>query len=236
MQKGRCRSCGAALSWQYPLVELGTGISFGLVAWLYQVKLFPAQNLSWHSPDEFTLLAISHLLFAFIALSAAIVILVSDMRFQTIPDGAVLVLFIAGAIVNLGSVLPFLPSFSSPIHASYAPYLSWKEVLVYNIGGALFLSFFFFSLWFFSQGRWMGFGDVKLIFATSLLLGFPASIIAFLFSFWSGGIFGILLLAANRENLGRLIPFGPFILLGTLLAYLFTDTFLSFTRLSFFFY
>jgi leader peptidase (prepilin peptidase)/N-methyltransferase len=32
MLRGRCRSCGAAISWRYPAVELGTGLLFALVA------------------------------------------------------------------------------------------------------------------------------------------------------------------------------------------------------------
>ncbi len=32
MIRGRCRACGAAVSWRYPAVELATGVLFGLVA------------------------------------------------------------------------------------------------------------------------------------------------------------------------------------------------------------
>ena len=32
MLRGRCRSCGEPISWRYPVVELGTGLLFGLVA------------------------------------------------------------------------------------------------------------------------------------------------------------------------------------------------------------
>src|SRR5689334_3916871 len=33
--RGRCRSCGTAISWQYPAVELATGLLFLLVYWRY---------------------------------------------------------------------------------------------------------------------------------------------------------------------------------------------------------
>jgi leader peptidase (prepilin peptidase)/N-methyltransferase len=64
----------------------------------------------------------------------------------------------------------------------------------------------------------MGFGDVKLIGATSLILGFPAAIAGLLFAFWSGGIIGVLLLLTGKKHLHQHIPFGPFILLGSALA------------------
>ena len=35
VQAGRCRSCRKLISWQYPLVELATGIVFTLIIWQY---------------------------------------------------------------------------------------------------------------------------------------------------------------------------------------------------------
>lgn len=35
IQKRQCRGCGALISWQYPLVELGTAAAFALIAWRY---------------------------------------------------------------------------------------------------------------------------------------------------------------------------------------------------------
>ena len=78
----------------------------------------------------------------------------------------------------------------------------------------------------------MGFGDAKLTLATSLILGFPASIAAFLFAFWLGGITAIPLLVISRKNLRMRIAFGPFILAGTVLAYFFANQFFNYTLLS----
>ena len=33
--RGRCRGCGTAISWQYPAVELLTGVLFALVVWRF---------------------------------------------------------------------------------------------------------------------------------------------------------------------------------------------------------
>jgi prepilin signal peptidase PulO-like enzyme (type II secretory pathway) len=32
--RGRCRTCGVHISARYPLVELGVGVVFGVIAWL----------------------------------------------------------------------------------------------------------------------------------------------------------------------------------------------------------
>ena len=78
----------------------------------------------------------------------------------------------------------------------------------------------------------MGLGDAKLVLVLSLLVGYPLSIAAFLFSFWTGCIMGIgLVLRRGGEKIKDLIPFGPFILLGTLLAYLFGNSFLAWSGL-----
>jgi leader peptidase (prepilin peptidase)/N-methyltransferase len=37
--RGRCRSCGARIGWQYPLVELLTGLLFAACAWRFGAGL-----------------------------------------------------------------------------------------------------------------------------------------------------------------------------------------------------
>ena len=198
LQRGRCLYCGTALSLQYPLVEAGTALAFGGIAWY----LAPLLTLSFSS--------LATIVAAFTAASAGIVILVSDIRWMIIPDGAVILL---GVIGIAAAITRSLPSSSS---------------LAYDGITALAITLFFAGLWYVSGGRWMGFGDVKLALATSLLVGFPASLIAFLFSFWTGAAVGILLLISGRATLAGKIPFGPFILLGTLIAYLYSPTLLRF--------
>ncbi|MBI2053421.1 MAG: prepilin peptidase [Candidatus Sungbacteria bacterium] len=103
---------------------------------------------------------------------------------------------------------------------------------MYDLGAALAIALFFASLWFFSRGTWMGFGDAKLALATSLAVGFPASLVAFLFSFWLGGIVGILLIAIGRKDMQSRIPFGPFLIAGALAAGVLAPYFFAYTGLS----
>lgn len=196
LQKGRCRHCGTALSRQYPLVELGTAAAFMTGAALF--------NGLWA------------ILLIFIGISAAIVIFVSDLRFQLIPNGPVLILTLLGITAAVWRV----SNTSADFHRAY-----------YDLGAAAILSAIIGSLWLYSQGKWMGLGDAKLIFPISLILGFPASLSAFLFSFWLGGTAGILLLTFGQKTLKSRIPFGPFILAGSILAYFFSSKFIAGTGL-----
>ncbi len=71
-----------------------------------------------------------------------------------------------------------------------------------------------------TRGRGIGLGDVKLSFIMGLFLGFPSIIIAFYLAFLTGAFVAIILVIAKRKKLiGGTIAFGPFLLLGTYIAY-----------------
>lgn len=70
IQKGRCRNCKSKISWQYPIVEITTGVLFLLVAY----KFFPQSG------------AIFNLIFYWLIVSLLIVISVYDIRHQIIPN------------------------------------------------------------------------------------------------------------------------------------------------------
>lgn len=202
-QKGRCLSCGQKISWQYPLVESLTAIIYAVTVWFFLNSPF--------RPDFYNLIFLILLL---AGLAAAVVIAVSDLRFKTIPNGAVLTLFL------LGLFLIFIKWY----RLGLAP--AGKDFVA-----SVFISLLLASIWFFSKGRAMGFGDAKLIFTTSLILGFPGSLSAFLFSFWLGGATGLVFLAMRTHGLKSQLPFGPFILVGSILAYFFSQSFLNLTGL-----
>ncbi|MCR4274959.1 MAG: prepilin peptidase [Candidatus Campbellbacteria bacterium] len=95
IQKGKCRTCGSSISWQYPLVELLTAILFVL-----NYYRFGIENLTTF-------------VFSLVIWALLVVILVYDMRHKIIPDAFVYA-FIAFSFIAL-----FLPahtgeSFASP--------------------------------------------------------------------------------------------------------------------------
>lgn len=64
----------------------------------------------------------------------------------------------------------------------------------------------------------MGFGDVKLMGALGLFFGFPNIIIITLVAFLTGAILGVVLLATGIKKSSEYIPFGPFIVIATLVS------------------
>jgi prepilin signal peptidase PulO-like enzyme (type II secretory pathway) len=227
LQKGRCRSCGTALSWQYPLVELGTGILFTYVT------LFTVSSSFQYTANSYTILTLPFWFYPFLTLpfwfyplslwlliitvlSASIVIFVSDLRYRIIPNAAVLFLVFSGVGLRALDRLIIMEA---------------KDMLWWDIGAALALALFFAGIWFVTQGRGIGLGDAKLVLGTSLVVGFPVSLAAVLISFWLGALAGIALVLARYKSLKDQIPFGPFILAGTAFAYFFSEKIFSFIGL-----
>ena len=91
------------------------------------------------------------------------------------------------------------------------------------LGAAFVASAFFLFIVLISQGKWMGLGDVKLAFFMGLLLGFPNILVALFLAFSIGAIIGVGLVVFGRKKLKSEIPFGPFLVGGTLVAMFFSS-------------
>lgn len=181
--RGKCRNCKAPISFQYPLVELITAIVFML---LYtKSAFFGSMNL---------INLVSLLGGASIA-SLLIVMMVYDIRHKIIPDKIVY------PFITISLISVFWKSFIIPGFAVFPALVS-----------GLLLSAPFFFLWFFSKGKAMGFGDVKLSLGIGWLVGIVGGITVFLLSFWIGAIVGLLLMASSRAGMKSQIPFAPFLI------------------------
>ena len=89
------------------------------------------------------------------------------------------------------------------------------------LGGAAMFSLYFALCFAYPAG--MGFGDVKLAGVLGLYtgwLGWGAWAVGLFSGFFLGGVFGIALIAVKKGGRKTAVPFGPFMLLGVLLAVL----------------
>ena len=92
----------------------------------------------------------------------------------------------------------------------------------------LILSGFLFGLAFgiiyvVSRGLWMGFGDVKLVFAIGLILGYPLGLFAIISATWVAALWGIVLVLLKKANLKTALPFGSFLSATTIIFVIFKD-------------
>lgn len=198
IQNGKCRRCASAISHQYPLVELATGLIFALTAFHF----LPIFIISIPSYIAFVTL------YSFI-FSLLIVIVVYDIRHKIIPD----------KLVYMFIIVSFFSIFVN--FSGFGPFLI-KPTLMGIISGPLF-ALPFALLWFFSRGRWMGLGDAKLILGIGWLLGPLATLCALTLSFWLGSVISLIIMALSRKkmNMKTEIPFAPFLVLSVLITFLF---------------
>ena len=85
---------------------------------------------------------------------------------------------------------------------------------------AFIIGIAFFLLHVLSGGRAMGLGDAPVAFALSILVG-SSAVPGILFSFWVGGVVGVLILVFRRggPKMGIEVPFVPFLAIGYILAF-----------------
>jgi leader peptidase (prepilin peptidase)/N-methyltransferase len=98
---------------------------------------------------------------------------------------------------------------------------------VASIVSGLGLALFFFLLIVLTKGKGMGFGDVKLAFPLGLIIGYPAIILATFLSFVIGAVVSLFLLALNKKKIKGSVPFGPFLIAGTVIALVWGEKILS---------
>ncbi len=84
------------------------------------------------------------------------------------------------------------------------------------IGGSIF-----YGLAIATKGRAMGGGDIKLVFLMGFLLGLKGLALALLLAFNSAALVGLALIATHRKRRRDQIPFGPFLVAATIVAFLY---------------
>ncbi len=164
--------------------------------------------------------SLTELVYFWSLLSILVVITVYDIRHFIIPDR----LTIALTLITL----------------LWQGKLLYQSGSLYDLGitalAALLGAGFFYFLWFVSNGRWIGFGDVKLAVPLGLLVG-PAAVFSMIvFSFWIGAGVSLALIGTAKLIGGQfrlrnrifsltiksVVPFAPFLIAGSLLV-LFTQ-------------
>jgi len=121
-----------------------------------------------------------------------------DLDHMIIPDKLNLILLVTGVLYYFVQ-RPF----------------SFKSLLFSMLIGSVFL----FILTVFTGG--FGGGDIKYMFVMSFFLGFRGVLVNMFIGFILGSIIGVLLILTKKKSRKDMIPFGPYLCLGSLIAFMF---------------
>ncbi len=138
-----------------------------------------------------------------LVVTGLLIITVYDLKYFEIPDEVSIPLII---LILLALPFPFTPNFIDAL-----------------IGAAIPLAFFSLQI-LVSKGKWMGGGDLRLGAIMGLLLGWKATLVALFFSYFIGAIIGLFLMSIGKKEKSSMIPFGPFLVVGTVLGLLYGHT------------
>ena len=142
--------------------------------------------------------------------SALIIIAFIDLQEQMIPD----VISLPGIVVGL--ILSFI-----------VPYISFiNSALGALVGGGIILIIAWVGSIIFKKEA-MGGGDVKLTAMIGAFLGWRYTIISLFLGFFIGALIGIILIMTKIKKREDAIPFGPFIVLGSIITLLWGEKILS---------
>ncbi|MDC8444383.1 MAG: A24 family peptidase [Nitrosomonas sp.] len=164
------------------------------------IEAFTAMSsgfVAWHFGFGWLLLAALIFVWALIALAAI------DIETQLLPDDITLPLVWLGILVNMYTGFTDL---HSSVIGAIAGYLS------------LWMVYWIFKLITGKEG--MGYGDFKLLAAIGAWLGWSLLPLVILLSSLVGGIVGLGLVMISKRNKNAMIPFGPYLAGGALIALL----------------
>jgi len=207
---GKCRYCGHKISLYYPLTESLTGLIFAVTGFLIiGSQLFLLTDFQY----------VLTLVYYFVLLSLFITVFFTDLKYGIIPFATIL----TGIIITLFWYL-LLPYFHFTFHD--ISFLDISQNYFLNaLFSALIVFLLFFLLFIFTRGKGLGFGDVIYVFLMGFVLKYPKIILGLYIAFLTGAVVSLILVLIRKKNFkGGTVPFGPFLVFGTIVSMLWGNT------------
>ena len=200
---GKCRYCKKPISSRYMTVELISGLSAvaSWTAFMPPVAFLEKQMAAGAADAAFPGSAALY----FAVLACLIAIAWIDHETMEIPDSLNIAIAVCGVIAIF-----------------IGPDIGWQSHLIGIAAAAVPL----FLLAFFIEGAF-GFGDVKLMAAAGLFLGWQNTLVALFIGIVIGGVTGVLLLVTKRKSRKDHFAFGPSLCIGIGIAMFFGNELIS---------
>ena len=220
--KGKCRYCKKPISWQYPIVELATGLIFFSI-FNFQFSIFnefSIFNPEINSGQVFQTLNILNFLFLIFVSCILIIIFAFDLKHFIIPDK---IIFPAIGIVLFYQLFRILEIGNWSLIGNWKLEIGNFPTLFNALAAGFLASIFFLSIIFLTHGKGMGMGDVKFAFLIGLILGWPNVLLALFIAFMLGAVVGLVLIFLRKKTFKSEVPFGPFLCVGTFLCLFYSE-------------
>ena len=214
--RGKCRYCKKAIGLAYALIELVMAVLTGY--------LFYQSNFQ-------TIQTIFDLVFKTFFITILAVIFLTDLKKMLVPDRVIIpsikIAFFSLLAFNIYKVTYLYFYLKADPLGKYLIFSTdyfWRHTIMalYPFLGALAvgagIAAAFYLLIVITKGKGLGGGDVKLGLFLGLGLGFPNGILAVILGFLSGAAIGVAALITGKKGLKSQIPFGPFLIFGSLVA------------------
>ena len=197
--RGKCRFCKTKLSVQYPIIEILNGLLYLLIAAVAGIN-------------------IKSVLTMFLT-SALIVIAVIDWRTYEIPFGLNVFIGLLGAAVTVLDMAKTngMWDYSRETNSARGAFFSWMPLtLSDHLIGVVAVSGFLLILYLATKGRGIGGGDIKLMAAAGLFLGWKNCILAFVIGCILGSVIHLIRMKVSKQD--HVLAFGPYLAAGIFIA------------------
>lgn len=197
--RGRCAFCHRTISLRYPLIEFMTGVFF---VWWFVVgfNFFKLVGSPWQFIQPVFWLVVGLVMLS---------IFMTDLLYMVIPFSMNLLLLSLALAYRVGLV-----SFGIMTQSDFV-----KAIL-----SGLVLCLLFVGIQLATKKikkvDGFGLGDIYLVPSLGLLLGWPKVIPGIFIAFVLGSVVGLGLILTHKKSLGQYLPFGPFLIAGTLFSLL----------------
>lgn len=191
--KGKCRKCGKKIGYFEPLIEISVALLFVFSYFLWPYSLNSPINIS--------------MFILWLASGVGLTILFAyDLKWLLLPDN------ISFSVMAIGLINAILAVVSS----------ADKNGAIMSIIGALaILSGIYWLLYMVSKGKWIGFGDIKLGIGLALMLAdWRLAFVALFTANLIGCLMVIPGLITGKLKRDSHIPFGPLLIIGSVIAML----------------
>lgn len=184
--RGKCRKCHAKISAQYPVVEALNGILY--------VVIFYVHGFTEETAVTYDMSLIAESIIYCLMTSALIVLTVIDERTGEIPVGINIFLLVLGIAETVLA----------------------HEVWISHIIGMVVVSGFLELIYLLSKGSAIGGGDIKLMAAAGLILGWEKIVLAFFIGCILGSVIHLTRMKLTKAD--HVLAFGPYLSAGIFVA------------------